>query len=398
MYITYPTRVDVPFFYLSIFKGTPILFFPRTLYCIQCVSHDSCYHVADEGGYPDSVPSFNNSLFHCIYVTAMSRPTSPVITIFGASGFIARQLLRTLSKTKCASQLTLRLASRHATSHPSSFWRDLAPNIHDILPISCHISRPDQVSHALQGATHAVNCVGILHQTRASGASFHDVHHTGPSVISQAIASHPHLHTLVHLSAIGAREHASSVYQSTKFAGEQAALGLSPHKQVAILRPSIVFGPEDSFFNRFHHLSAYLPILPLIGGGLTRFQPVHVEDVANAILHCLKLDGGQHMPYGVYELGGSNVLTFKQLMQLVLEANGRRRLLLPLPYSIANAQASLFEAIHNVVPSIPPMLTRDQVESLKFHNTVSPNAKTLADLGIQPKPCNIDTISYIRQS
>ncbi|KAI0564829.1 NAD-dependent epimerase/dehydratase [Gracilaria domingensis] len=202
---------------------------------------------------------------------------------------------------------------------------------------------------------------------------------------------------MVHLSAIGADLNSPSMYARTKAKGETVSLSLlkDDFARVTVLRPSIVFGPEDSFFNRFENMSRYLPFLPLVGGGNTKYQPVHVEDVATAIIKALAIDADMKTTSGIYELGGKTVLTFRQLMQMILDVTERKRLLIPIPFPVASMQGALFELIHSTVPSIPPLLTRDQVELLKSDNVVAPSAKTLYDLGIEPKGCSADTISYI---
>lgn len=159
-----------------------------------------------------------------------------------------------------------------------------------------------------------------------------------------------------------------------------------------------MFGPEDSFFNRFRSLAKVLPFLPLVGGGTTLYQPVHVSDVANAIATSLALNDKQEQTpsHSVYELGGANTLSFRQLMELLLNASGTRRVLLPIPFPMATVQGSAFEMIHRLAPSIPPMLTKDQVELLKYDNIVAPGAKTFADLGIIARGCTLEEISYVR--
>lgn len=159
-----------------------------------------------------------------------------------------------------------------------------------------------------------------------------------------------------------------------------------------------MFGPEDSFFNRFNSLAKVLPFLPLVGEGTTLYQPVHVSDVAAAIATSLALNDKhvQTPSHSVYELGGANTMSFRQLMELLLKASGKRRLLLPIPFSVATVQGGGFELIHRVAPSIPPMLTRDQVELLRYNNVVAPGAKTFADLGIVARGCTLEEISYVR--
>lgn len=376
----------------------------------------------------------------------MSPP--PVITILGASGFLGRNLLRHLRTLPFPEGTTLRLASRSAPPPPPQ-----PPTSSLIeLPISCDITSPHDLNTVLQGATHAVNLVGILHQTPPR-TTFQSIQAQAPAHIAEAI-SNTDISTLVHVSAIGADSSSASAYAQTKAAGEKAVSTLVHHDvDVTILRPSIVFGPDDAFFNRFATIARFSPFLPLVGGGHTRFQPVHVDDVAHAISLSLGLpythatsdtttntsashaastthinkssstfdtsttSNHSHSPtptpqpvkqpvnasstarkVSMYELGGASVHTFRGLMELLFQATGQRRALLPMPFFVASAQGMLFETLHAVVPAVPPMLTRDQVTLLRRDNVVTPGAATLADLGITPQPCDLETIAYAKKA
>jgi NADH dehydrogenase len=231
-----------------------------------------------------------------------------------------------------------------------------------------------------------INLVGILHE-RGKG-DFTAMHATLPGMIARGAAA-AGVRRLVHVSAIGADRSSASAYAQSKAAGETAVLDAFPH--ATILRPSIVFGPEDGFFNRFANMARFSPALPLIGGGKTKFQPVYVGDVAEAIARSVdgSLAGGT-----VYELGGPQVLTFRRCMEEMLEAIDRKRVLVSMPWWLANLQASILGLLPN------PLLTRDQVMQLREHNIVSDNAenegRTLADIGIRP-PQALGTIlpSYL---
>lgn len=327
----------------------------------------------------------------------MSAPSHRVITIFGGSGFIGRQLLRSLSAQPGAQDLVLRLASRSAASQPPSYWKQLAPQVKHIHPVQCDISQPKQVVEALQGATDVVNCVGILYETPSRGSTFDNLQFRGPKNIADALVDQKEtVNSLIHVSAIGAEINSKSMYAKTKALGEEQIQRVGTPANVTILRPSIVFGQEDSFFNRFEQLSRFLPFLPLVGGGSSKYQPVHVNDVVKAIIASLRLGDSEVPIHGLYELGGNDVFTFKQLMELVLQVTGRRRLLLPIPFPVASMQGALFETIHGMAPSVPPMLTRDQVELLKSDNVVPPQARGLRNLGIEPTACSAENISYIK--
>ena len=229
----------------------------------------------------------------------------------------------------------------------------------------------DQILPAfLAGNDALVNCVGILRQSGSQ--TFERVHHTGPARLAR-LAREAGIGRFVHISAIGADSRSSSAYARTKAAGEAAVRDAFP--TVTILRPSVVFGAEDQFFNRFAAMATISPVLPLIGGGHTRFQPVYVGDVADAVLKCLDdpTTAGR-----TYELGGPKVYTFRELIELMLGEIRRKRLLVDLPFGLAAIQARLMSILPN------PPLTPDQVELLKRDNVVSSGALTLAALGIAP--------------
>ncbi len=186
------------------------------------------------------------------------------------------------------------------------------------------------------------------------------------------------------VSAIGADSESASTYAQTKAEGEKRVRAAFP--AATILRPSIVFGPEDGFFNKFAGLARFLPVLPLVGGGKTRFQPVFVGDVAAAIAAVLDSESAHGR---TYELGGPTIYSFRQLMQIVLTATGRRRMLLPLPFALASFKAMFLQLAPN------PILTPDQVKLLKTDNVVSPTAAGLADLGITPTTVEAEVPAYL---
>jgi len=281
--------------------------------------------------------------------------------VLGGSGFIGRYIVQRLA----ARGDVIPVGCRHAQE--AKFLMPLG-NVGQIATINVTIG-DEQVLHAfLAGNDALVNCVGIL---RESGAqTFERAHHTGPARLAR-LAREARIERFVHISAIGADSRSTSAYARTKAAGEAAVRDAFP--TVTILRPSVVFGPEDQFFNRFAAIAAISPVLPLIGGGHTRFQPVYVGDVANAVLKCLDdpTTAGR-----TYELGGPKVYTFRELIQLLLDEIRRKRLLVDLPFGLAAAQARLM----SILPS--PPLTADQVELLKRDNVVSSSALTLSTLGI----------------
>jgi uncharacterized protein YbjT (DUF2867 family) len=222
----------------------------------------------------------------------------------------------------------------------------------------------------LEGKDALINCVGILHERGAQ--SFDRIHHGAPARLAR-LAREAGVARLVHLSAIGADPRSTSAYARSKAAGEQAVRDAFP--TATILRPSVVFGPEDNFFNHFAAMTRISPFVPLIGGGETRFQPVYVGDVADAVIRALDDPAAAGR---TYELGGPKVYTFRQLLELMLAEIKRKRRFIDLPFGIATLQARLM----SLLPS--PPLTVDQVEMLKRDNVVSSGALTLATLGVEP--------------
>ncbi len=226
-----------------------------------------------------------------------------------------------------------------------------------------------------------VNLVGILHES--GGQRFDRVHHVGPARLAR-LAREAGVARFVHISAIGADPRSTSAYARTKAAGEEAVRDAFP--TATILRPSVVFGPEDQFFNRLAALAMISPVVPVIGGGETRFQPVYVGDVADAVVRCIddSTTAGR-----TYELGGPKVYSLRALTELLLAEIHRRRYLLDLPFGLASLQARLMSLLPN------PPLTPDQVEMLKRDNVVSSGALTLATLGIAPTPVEAILPTYL---
>ena len=293
-------------------------------------------------------------------------PTDRLVTIFGGSGFIGRHTVRALAQRGWRVRVAVRRPDLAYHLQPLG-------RVGQIQAVQANLRYPDSVNRAAENSDAVVNLVGILHQSGAQ--TFDAVQTDGADAVAHAAAEAGA--KLVHVSAIGADTKSSSVYASTKAAGEKAATSAVP--DAIIFRPSIVFGSEDDFFNRFAGLARILSGLPLIGGGATLFQPVFVGNVANAI--AIALEGGAK-PRTVYELGGPEVKTFRELMELMLKEIDRKRLLVPVPFWLAKWQAFVLE----ILPG--KLLTRDQVELLKTDNIVSKKAereeRTLMGLGIAP--------------
>ncbi len=290
-------------------------------------------------------------------------------TVIGGSGFIGRYVVKGLAEAGWVVRAAVRL-----------FLKPMG-DVGQITPIAANLRDEASVAAAVAGADAVVNLAGILYPRGRQ--TFAAVHAEGAGRVARAAAA-AKAGRLVHVSAIGADPGARAAYARSKAAGEQAVLAAFP--SATIIRPSIVFGPEDDFFNRFARLARLFPALPLIGGGHTRFQPVYVGDVAAAIVAAIDRPGAAGR---TYELGGPRLYSFRELMELLLHEIRRDRLLLPLPWSIARLQAAFLELL-----PVPP-LTRDQVTLLESDNIVAPAAKGLADLGITPTAAEIILPAYL---
>ena len=296
-----------------------------------------------------------------------------LVTIFGGSGFLGRHTVRALARAGWR----IRVATRNPGR--GFFLRPLG-TVGQIDFVKCDVADADSVAAAVKGSNAVINLTGILFQ---KGQTFEDVQAEGAANIAHAAAD-AGATVLVHVSAIGADAQSESEYATTKAQGEQAVRESFP--QAVILRPSIIFGPEDGFFNKFAAMARYLPVLPLVGGGHTRFQPVFVGDVAAAIVKALSSEEARGR---TFELGGPSIYSFKELLQLILRETGRKRILAPLPFGIATVQAAFLQILPN------PILTMDQVKLLKKDNVVAPTAAGLADLGITPTSVEAVIPSYL---
>ena len=317
----------------------------------------------------------------------MSNASSQLVTVFGGSGFVGRHLVRALAKRGYRVRVAVRRPDLAQFLQPIG-------NVGQIHAIQSNLRFPQSVARAVEGADAVVNLVGILAEDGKQ--TFEKVQAEGAQAVAEAAAA-AGIRRFVQMSAIGADAGSESAYARSKAAGEAAALAAIP--TAVITRPSIVFGPEDSFFNRFATLARVSPVMPLVGGGETRFQPVFVGDVAEAI--ALAVDG-KARPGAVYELGGPQVRTFRELIAYVLEVTGRKRLMLPMPFSVARVQAGVLEAVKYASFGLLPeefLLTRDQVSLLAHDNVVSETAvadgRTLEGLGIQPESIGAIVPTYL---
>ncbi|HET6159558.1 MAG TPA: complex I NDUFA9 subunit family protein [Dongiaceae bacterium] len=284
-------------------------------------------------------------------------------TVFGGSGFIGRYVVTNLTHKGWLVRVAVRRPDE-------ALFLKTAGAIGQVTPIPANVRDRASVARAIQGADAVVNLVGILHE--GGRQRFQAVQAEGARTIAEEAARAGARH-LVHISAIGADAQSRSSYARTKAEGEAAVRQAFP--KATILRPSIVFGPEDSFFNRFAKMAQLSPALPLIGGGRTRFQPVYVGDVAAAVIKAIETPAAAGQ---TYELAGPKVYTFADLMRLLLAEIGRRRALVPLPFPIASLMGSVAQCLPN------PQLTADQVRLLKRDNVPSAGSAGLTDLGITP--------------
>jgi NADH dehydrogenase len=310
---------------------------------------------------------------------AVTLGSSTLVTVYGGSGFLGRYVVQHLAKTGCRIRVAVRRPDLAAYLQPLG-------SVGQIMPLQANIRDADSVRRAAEGADAAINLVGIL---RPRGRqTFKAVHVQGAELIAK-VAAEQGLGALVHVSALGADRNAASSYARSKGEGETALLKVYP--KAVILRPSVVFGPEDEFFNRFASLARFTPILPLIGGK-TRFQPVYAGDVGRAVVASLS---GRAIPGNVYELGGPQIYTFRRIYDLIGEWTERRRYYLPVPFWAAKFQAFFTQ----MLPFAP--ITVDQVRLLEKDNVVGAaairDARTLESLGIEPQSIEAVVPPYLRR-
>lgn len=294
---------------------------------------------------------------------------SKLVTIFGGSGFVGRYIAQRMAKEGWR----VRVAARHPND---ALFVKTYGTVGQVEPLACNIRDDASVRSVLRGSDAVVNCVGILN--RSGRNTFDSVQSEGAGRIAR-LAAEQGIGTMVHVSAIGADPASDSDYARSKAEGEAAVVAAFP--SAIILRPSIIFGTEDGFFNRFAGMSRLGPILPVVGAN-TRFQPVHVDDVAQAAVKGVL---GQAAP-GTYELGGPDVDTFRGLMGRMLKVIHRRRLVLNVPFFLARIMGFGFDMLQAVTLGLieNKMITRDQVRNLRHDNVVAEGARGFADLGIAP--------------
>ncbi|MBO6560439.1 MAG: complex I NDUFA9 subunit family protein [Nisaea sp.] len=297
------------------------------------------------------------------------------ITIFGGSGFIGRNIVRELA------QKGARIAVACRDVEAAKFLK-VQGVVGQVTPVHVDVTEGlSAIAPAVEGADMVINLCGILFESGRN--RFDAVQGTAPGLIASAAAK-AGAGKFLHVSAIGADANSASRYARSKAAGEDAVRAAFP--SATILRPSVVFGPDDDFFNRFGAMAESFPFLPLIGGGTTKFQPVYVDDVADAALKALATDEAAGK---TYELGGPKIYTFRELMEMVNAQTGRARRLVDIPFWAASIEAAFLEWLPT------PPLTRDQVTLLKSDNVVSEGALTLTDLGVTPTACEAILPTYL---
>ncbi|MEK7266260.1 MAG: complex I NDUFA9 subunit family protein [Pseudomonadota bacterium] len=309
--------------------------------------------------------------------------TGKLAVVFGGSGFIGRNVVRELAKRGWRVRAAVR------RPHHAQFLRPMGV-VGQVQLFQANVRHRPSVARAIEGADAVINLVGILHQEGAQ--SFTRVQAQGSAAIAEAAAK-AGVTTFVHVSAIGADEASDSQYARTKGEAERAVRQAIP--SATILRPSVVFGPEDQFFNKFATLMsmapAFLPLPLLFGGGAAKFQPVYVDDVAEAICSALEKPEASGK---LYELGGPRTYTFRQLLEFVLSETGHRRILAPVPFALAPVIGFFGECV-GAVPFFAPPVTRDQIKLLQHDNVVSDGAAGLKDLGVTPRTVESIVPAYL---
>ena len=297
-----------------------------------------------------------------------------IIAIFGAGGFIGKHLIRNLTKL----DYRIKIATR--SPYLKGYLKPLG-NPGQIELFKTNIFNEEDVKNVIKNCDLVINLVGILYETGKQ--KFDHIHSRFPYLLSN-LCNEQGIKNFVHISALGVKEKHNSLYMQSKLEGEKNIQNI--FKPSVILRPSVVFGPEDKFFNTFASIAQFSPALPLIGGGKTKFAPIYVGDIAKAIVKAIELNNSEPK---IYELGGPENYSFKELMEILLKEIKKKRFLIPIPFGFAKFQSYFLQMLPN------PLLTPDQVELLKHNNIVSGDHPTLKDLGISGTPIQSILSKYI---
>ena len=304
----------------------------------------------------------------------MQKNPEKVACIFGASGFIGRHLIRRLTKKD------FRIIAATRSPYLHGYLKPLGnPGQIDLEKVN--LFDEERLRILIKSSDVVINLVGILHETKKQ--KFEDIHAKFPDLLSK-LCSELNIKKLVQISALGINETVSSQYMQSKLKGEKNII--NNFNRSVILRPSVIFGPEDKFFNQFASIAEFFPVFPLIGGGLTYFQPIYVGDIAKAIMAVLEKE---EINNNIFELGGPQIFTFKELMKILLKEINKKRFLVPIPFLFAKFQAKILQLLPK------PLLTTDQVEMLKYDNIVTNKYPTLKDLKINPKTIESILPNYI---
>ena len=297
-----------------------------------------------------------------------------IIAIFGGGGFLGKHLMRQLTKL----DYRVKVATRNP--YLKGYLKPLG-NPGQIELFKTNIFDSDDVKKVLKDCDSVINLVGILYETRKQ--KFNQIHAKFPYMLAN-LSNEFGIRNLVHVSALGVKEKSVSKYMQSKLEGEKNIQEI--FKSSVILRPSVCFGPEDKFFNTFASIAQFSPFLPLIGGGKTKFEPIYVGDVGKAIVKALELN---NLKPKIYELGGPESYSFKELMEILLKEIKKKRFLLPIPFGVAKFQSYFLQMLPK------PILTADQIELLKQNNIISGEFPLLKDLGISGTPIQSILPKYI---
>jgi len=302
-----------------------------------------------------------------------------VVTVFGGTGFLGRYIVRSLAQEGLQIRVVCRRPEEALRCKPMG-------DVGQVVPVAANIRNKLSIAAAIEGSDVVINLVGVLFKRGVQ--NFHSIHVDGARFLAQE-AHDAGVKRFIHFSAIGADNNSKSEYARSKKNGEDAVSEI--FQEATILRPSLVFGSEDDFFNRFGSMARLLPILPLVGAQ-TKFQPVYVGDIAKAVVACLH---DKMTVSSCYEIGGPAVHSFQELMEMMLIETKRRCLLMPVPFWAASLKAFFLEYLRIPFFLPNPLLTRDQVQLLKIDNIVGTSSLKLEDLGIVPTPLQSVLPSYL---
>ena len=296
-----------------------------------------------------------------------------IITVIGGTGFLGRYVVKRLAKAG----YTIRVICRRPDS---ALHLKTAGDVGQIVLVSGNLAKPESLRGKLDNSYAVINLVGVLFESGKQ--TFTNLHAQGAEKIA-LMAKEAGAERFIHISALGIDKNTDSAYARSKAIGERAVQSAFP--EATILRPSVIFGPEDNFFNQFAAMASLSPVLPLIGGGKTKFQPVYVDNVAKAVVLCLTQD----VQGEIFELGGPRAYSFREILEYIMSVTGKKRMLVNVPFGVASVMGMGSEMLPR------PMITRDQVRLLKHDNVVSPNAKTFKQLGISPAAVEVIVPEYL---